>query len=472
MDFLELGAAQAASALRDGKTSASDYAEALIGQAEAHSGLNAFIHFDPEQVRTAARAADAKRAAGRELGPLHGVPLALKDNIDVAGIPTTGGTLALRDNVPDRNAPVAQSLFDAGAICFGKANLHELAFGTTTNNAAFGATHNPYDPSRIPGGSSGGTGAAIAARMAPAGLGSDTGGSVRIPAGLCGIAGFRPTTGRYPGAGIVPISHTRDTAGPMARRIEDIALLDGIMSGGPTAVEPASLSGVRIGVPRRYFYEENDETVLHVVEQALERWRGYGIELVEVDIPDIQAAHEAANFPVILYEAIEDIGRYLRDHGMRIDFADVVAEVASPDVQGILRPLLDDAAIPRETYLKALNTHRPRLQRIYRDYFATHGLAAVAFPTTPLAAEPIGADQRSLEDGGGKPAFQKYDRNVSPASNAGIPSLSLPAGMTAGGLPVGITLDAPEHGDAGLLALGLAIEARDGPLPAPKPGQN
>ena len=127
-------------------------------------------------------------------------------------------------------------------------------------------------------------------------------------------------------------------------------------------------------------------------------------------------------------------------------------------------------AIPRETYLEALNTHRPRLQQIYRDYFATHGLAAVAFPTTPLAAEPIGADQRSMEEGDDKPAFQKYDRNVSPASNAGIPSLSLPVGMTGGGLPVGITLDAPEGEDAHLLALGVAIESRDGPLPPPKLG--
>lgn len=470
MDLLELGAAQAATVLRNGDVSASDYAEALIGQAEAHAGLNALIHFDPDQVREAARTADAKRTAGGDLGPLHGVPLALKDNIDVAGIPTTGGTLALRNNVPSRNAPVAQSLFDAGALCLGKTNLHELAFGTTTNNAAFGAAKNPYDPSRIPGGSSGGTAAAIAARMAPAGLGSDTGGSVRIPAGLCGIAGFRPTTGRYPGAGIVPIAHTRDTAGPMARHIEDIALLDGIMSGSAAPIEMASLGGVRIGIPRRYFYEDNDAAVLHVVEQALERWRGYGIELIEVDIPDVQAAHEAANFPVILYEVIGDLESYLRDHGLKMDFADVVAEVASPDVQGILRPLLEGAAIPRETYLAAMNTHRPRLQQIYRDYFADHGLAAVAFPTTPLAAEPIGADQRSMEDDGGKPAFQKYDRNVSPASNAGIPSLSFPAGMTSEGLPVGITLDAPEGTDASLLSLGLAIEARDGRLPAPKLG--
>ena len=155
-------------------------------------------------------------------------------------------------------------------------------------------------------------------------------------------------------------------------------------------------------------------------------------------MPDIQAAHEAANFPVILYEVTEDIDGYLRDHGSRLDFAAVVAEVASPNVQGILRPLLDEGAIPRETYLEA-----------------------------PITAEPIGADQRGMEEGQDKPAFQRYDRNVSPASNTGIPSLSLPAGMTASGLPVGVTLDGPEGDDANLLALGLGIEVRDGPLPAP-----
>ncbi len=470
MDLLELSAGEAASAMRGGEVSAQDYAEALIHQAEAHADLNAFIHFDPESVRKSARAADTKRAIGADLGLLHGVPLALKDNIDVAGVPCTGGTLALRNNVPAQNALVAQALFDAGASCLGKANLHELAFGTTTNNAAFGPALNPYDPSRIPGGSSGGTGVAVASRMAPAGLGSDTGGSVRIPAGLCGIVGFRPTTGRYPGAGIVPIARTRDTAGPMARRVADVVLLDGIMSGDATTLEPANLKGVRIGVPRTYFYDDNDAAVLDGVNGTLERWREYGIELIEADLPNVQAAHEAANFPVILYEVTEDIERYLRDHRSDLDFASVVAEVASPDVQGILRPLLNEGAIPRETYLEAIQTHRPRLQQIYRDYFAAHGVAAVAFPTTPIAAEPVGADQRGMEEGEDKPAFQKYDRNVSPASSAGIPSLSLPVGMTEAGLPVGITLDGPEGSDASLLALGLGIEARDGPLPAPRFG--
>ena len=191
--------------------------------------LNAFIHLDPEQVRAAARAADAKGSAAG--GPLHGVPLALKDNLDTADMPTTGGTPGLKGHRPKRNADVVQKLFDAGAIAFGKANLHELAYGITNNNAGFGAARNPYDPTRIPGGSSGGVGTAVGARIVPGGIGSDTGGSVRVPAALCGIVGFRPTTGRWSQAGVVPISHTRDTPGPMTRSVADCALLDSVVTG-------------------------------------------------------------------------------------------------------------------------------------------------------------------------------------------------------------------------------------------------
>ena len=188
------------------------------------------------------------------------MPLALKDNLDTAEMPTTGGTPGLRGHRPKHNAPVVQKLLDAGAIAFGKTNLHELAYGITNNNAAFGAARNPYDRTRIPGASSGGVGVAVAARMAPGGIGSDTGGSVRIPAALCGIVGFRPTTGRWSQAGIVPISHTRDTAGPMTRSVADCALLDHVVTG--SALPPAaSLKGLRLGVPRAHFWDPLDREV-------------------------------------------------------------------------------------------------------------------------------------------------------------------------------------------------------------------
>ncbi len=239
-DLAELGAVAAAARIRKGDLSAEIYAESLLGRTRAFEALNAFISIDIESVREAARAADTARAQGDVLGPLHGVPLAIKDNIDVAGQVTSGGTPALANHRPRGHAPVMRPLLEAGAIVLGKTNLHELAFGTTTNNGAFGPTRNPYDPSRVPGGSSGGTGAAVGARLAPAGLGSDTGGSVRIPAALCGVLGYRPTTGRYPSGGIVPIAHTRDTAGPMARAMEDIVMLDGLMAGGsPSWRRPA-----------------------------------------------------------------------------------------------------------------------------------------------------------------------------------------------------------------------------------------
>ena len=193
MDPSSLTISAAAAALRRREMTALAYADALLAQADKAAKLNAFIHFDADQVRAAARAADAQRLAGAAtLGALHGVPLALKDNLDTVDMPTTGGTPGLKGHRPKRNAAVVQKLLDAGAIAFGKANLHELAYGISNNNAGFGAARNPYDPSRIPGGSSGGVGAAVGARIVPGGIGSDTGGSVRVPAALCGIVGFRP----------------------------------------------------------------------------------------------------------------------------------------------------------------------------------------------------------------------------------------------------------------------------------------
>ena len=188
-------------------------------------------------------------------GRLAGLPVPVKDNFDTADMPTTGGTPGLRDHRPRHNAPVVQRLIDEGACIMGKLNMHELAYGITSNNGAFGAVRNPYDPSRIPGGSSGGSGAAVAARMAPVALGSDTGGSVRIPAALCGVAGMRPTTGRYSQAGVVPISHTRDTAGPLARSVADLALFDSVITGVPNDLPTIPLRGARIGVPRGHYFD-------------------------------------------------------------------------------------------------------------------------------------------------------------------------------------------------------------------------
>src|SRR5262245_21504711 len=232
-ELSRLTVAEAAHLIREGRVSSVELTQALLKRiGAANSDLKAFITVDTEGALKAARRADQarQRCDARELGPLHGVPLVIKDNIHVAGLPNTAGTPGLRNFVPEDNAPVTQALLDAGAIVLGKTNMHELALRITSNNAAFGGVRTPYDKSKFAGGSSGGTGSAVAARLAPGGLGTDTGGSVRIPSALNGIAGLRPTVQRYPQVGVTPISSTRDTAGPMARTVSDLILPDSVIT--------------------------------------------------------------------------------------------------------------------------------------------------------------------------------------------------------------------------------------------------
>ncbi|MGA8227051.1 MAG: indoleacetamide hydrolase, partial [Xanthobacteraceae bacterium] len=431
------------------------------------ASLNAFISLDPDAVRAAARNADQRRQRGERLGPLHGVPIALKDNFDTADFTTTAGTPALAAHRPTRNAAVVQRLLDAGALILGKANMQELAFGPTSNNAAFGPVRNPYDRSRIPGGSSGGTAALVAARLAPAGLGTDTGGSVRVPASLSGVVGFRPTTLRWPQDGIVPISHTRDTAAPIARCVADCALLDGIVTGGPTSLAPINLEGLRLGVPRGHFWDDLDAEVEAILADALARLAAAGVVLVEGDMADVAALDAAAGFPVALYEFVTDLDRYLAGHATGLDFAGVAAQVKSPAVKKVVDALLGADAVPEAVYREALIKHRPALQDAYRRYFAERGVAAMVFPTTPLPAAKVGEDDTVLLNGKAVPTLATYIRNLGPGSAAGIPGLSLPAGMTSAGLPIGIAIDGPQGADQQLLTICLAIESALPRLPAP-----
>jgi len=463
----EFGATEAAAAIRAGDVSAQALVEALLDRCARAAPLNAFISLDPDAVRAAARVADQRRRRGERLGALHGVPLVLKDNFDTADFPTTAGTPALAAHRPRRNGAVVQRLLDAGALILGKANMQELAFGPTSNNAAFGPVHNPYDRSRIPGGSSGGTGAAVAARLAPVGLGTDTGGSVRVPASLSGAVGFRPTTLRWPQEGIVPISHTRDTAAPLARCVADCVLLDGIVAGGAMSLSAISLKGLRLGVPRGYLWENLDAEVETILADALARLSAAGAVLVEGDIEDVAALDAAAGFPIALYEFVADFNRYLAEHATGLDFAAVAAQVKSPMVKTVVDGLLGADAVPEPVYREALIKHRPALQDAYRRYFREQGVAAMVFPTTPLAAAKIGEDETVVLNGRPAPTLPTYIRNLGPGSAAGLPGLSVPAGMTRAGLPVGIAIDGPEGGDQELLTIGLALESLLPRLPAP-----
>jgi indoleacetamide hydrolase len=462
----DLGVAEAAEAIRRGEITAEALADVLLKRAAVQPGFNAFIALEPDKVREAARDADRMRAKAASLGPLHGVPLALKDNLDTADYATTAGTPSLAGNRPKSNAVIVQSLLDAGAIVLGKTNLHELAYGITNNNGAYGPARNPYAPDRIPGASSGGTGVAVAARLAPGGIGSDTGGSVRIPAALCAIVGFRPTTGRWSQTGIVPISHTRDTAGPMTRNVADCALIDRVVAGesGDTAAKP--LRGTRIGVPRRHFWEDLDPELGRICENVLDRLKGAGVPLVDVDLSEEVALDAEAGFPIALYETVADLNVYLAQHKMGFDFAALAARVASPDVKGILTSLTGAGAVPEAAYRKAL-AQRAAQQDAYRRHFREHSVAAIVFPTTPAPAVRIGEDETFMLNGRAVPTFTTFIRNTGPGSIGGLPGISLPAGMTAAGLPVGIELDGPERSDHQLLSIAAAIEPLLPKLPAP-----
>src|SRR5437016_4353859 len=333
--LLHLTATEAVRHISEGSLSAETYARALLAQAERLSFLDTIISIDPEAVLEAARLVDVSRRRGRTLGPLAGLPLLVKDNIDTKALPTTAGTPGLLANRPRADAPLLDPLFGAGALLFANANMHELAFGITSHNYHFGAVRNPYDSTLIPGGSSGGTGAGIAARVCPAGLGTDTGGSVRIPAALCGVVGLRPTKGRYSIAGIVPISHTRDTPGPMGRTVADVALLDAVET-LTTPARPARLRGLRLGVPRNPFWQDLDPEVAAVMEDALHRLRALGVVLVEVDVPGVVTLDQQAGFPIALFEANLDIPAYLAAEGNGITFDDIQRQIASPDVAGAI----------------------------------------------------------------------------------------------------------------------------------------
>ena len=454
-------------ALQSGETDVARCVADLVAQKQQWDHLNSVVTFDETALRRTAAAKDDGASSRR--GRLHGIAFAAKDNIDTADLPTSACTPALRGNRPPRNAPVIQRLLDEGAVLLGKTNMHELAFGITNNHGAFGAARNPYDARLIPGGSSGGSGAAVAAGIVPFALGTDTGGSVRIPAALCGVAGLRPTLGRYPQSGVVPISTTRDTVGPIARTVADLSLVDSVLSGESATLEPVALNGLRLGVPRRYFYDNLERGVATRIERLLESLRSAGVVLVEQDIAGIGQLNEAVSFPVVTYEARRSLERYLEQSAPTVAFEAIVAQIASPDVKPVYEALSNPDLLSSQAYLDVINAARPALQRAFASYFRDHRLDAYLVPTCCLTARPIGQDQTIELNGAQLPTFATYIRNTDPSSNAGIPSISIPAGLTEDGLPVGALLEAPHGSDRRLLSIAQEIERLCGPCATPAP---
>ncbi len=457
MDYTQLSARSAVAAMLQGDITAEAYAGALISQSRKFRDLNAFIALDEDKFLEAAHGADLRRARGVRLGPLQGLPIAVKDNIEFAALPTTAGTPALALHRPKRNAVVVQALLGAGALVMGKTNLHEIAYGLTSNNYHTGAVRNPYDKTLIAGGSSGGTAAALAARMAPAGLGSDTGGSVRHPAAMCGIAGLRPSTGRYSLAGVLPLSSTRDTIGPMARGVDDLILLDDAITGETAPVKPTPLKGLRLGIPRRHYYEHLDSEVAPVIEVALSRLADLGAVLVDADIPNVETCNRDIARPISGYESLRVIDRYLEESGSEVTLETLIAEIVSPDVRTVIEARLGDESVNEEEYRSALERRRA-FQTTYRQYFDENDVAAVVFPTTRLPARPIGDDETVEFMGERQPTTLTYVHNMAPATVLGAPGLSVPIGLTASALPVAMELDGPVGEDRALLAIGQSFD--------------
>ena len=446
---------------------------AALARAKAKADLNAFITLDEAGAMKAAEAFDAGRKKGA-CKPLGGVPIVIKDNIEVAGLPSSAGTPALKGFVPRKDAPVAAKLRAAGAVIIGKTNMHELAFGISGYNAAFktGAepgVRNAYDPTKIAGGSSSGTGAAVGARIVTAGLGSDTGGSVRVPCALNGCAALRPTVGRYPQAAIAPISHTRDTAGPMAATMADVALLDRVIAGGG-AITPANPKEVRIGVVKSILANMDGDTEA-AFRAAIDKLKSAGVTVVDVEMPKLAELNGKVSFPVAIYEAYDDMVAYLKKTGTGISIEQLAKDIASPDVKGTYDGLVIPRKLPapdnkvvdaKPAYDAAMKTERPALQALYRETFAKNKLDAIAFPTTPKVAIAANPDSSSLAN------FLLFIQNTDPGSNAGVPGIQLPIALGATSkLPVGLELDGPAGSDRKLLAVGMAFEKIFGRLPAP-----
>jgi indoleacetamide hydrolase len=462
----DLSAIEASRALSGGAITAESYAAALLERCRRYRHLNAFESLKPDLVLEAARAADRARASGGALGSLHGLPMVVKDNIDVAGYATSCGTPALAGQIAAGDAKLIRRLRREGAIVLGKSTMHELAlgFGKGPGSDAI----NPYSPGMMTGGSSSGTAVALAARLTPLGLATDTGGSVRIPAAHCGVAGLRPTLGRYPSEGIVSLCPTRDTAGPMARSVSDLALLHSAICADDAGAQPIRLEGLRLGVPRRYFFEKLDPETAEIAERELDRLRSAGAVLIVQDLEGIAELNERVSFAVFRFEASARLRAHLARRRPGLSPEDFIETVASAGCRDAVRALLSAQKDPEDErlYRAAIDRWRPALQETYRKYFAANEVVAIVYPTTPLpaAAEGLAKVKLGAEN---YDSFLLYLKHVDPSSNAGIPGLTVLAGCNQQGLPVGLAFDGPEGSEKRLLSIGIAYEALRPWMPPP-----
>ena len=467
-----------------GKVTSEEVTRAYLDRAERlNPGLNVFLYRDADRALDDARAVDAKRRAGTPLGALAGVPIAIKDVLCTRGEPTTCGSKMLKGFRPPYDATVIAKLREADAVLVGKTNMDEFAMGSSTENSAYGVTRNPWDTSRIPGGSSGGSAAAVAADLAPIALGSDTGGSIRQPAALCGIVGIKPTYGRVSRYGLIAFASSLDQIGPFSHDLADAALLLGIISGrdprDATSVDcpvpdylgtlDAKPSSLRIGLVREFFGDGLDPEVESAIREAIRVYEAAGATVKEVSLPHSKYG-APAYYLVAPAECSSNLARYdgtIFGHRAE-DFSPTTPEEA--DLPPLIRMMMASrsegfgpevkrrimlgtfalsAGYADQYYNQAL-----KVRRLIRNDFdaAFKEVDVLLGPTTPTAAFKIG------EKAADPLAMYLSDIYTITTNLAGIPGLSMPCGLTKSGLPIGLQLMAPAFAEEALLRTARVFE--------------
>jgi aspartyl-tRNA(Asn)/glutamyl-tRNA(Gln) amidotransferase subunit A len=431
MTIREIGAL-----LRARKTSCVEFINHTFSEIETHDRFNSFITLTREQALAEAAQRDAELHAGVDRGPLHGVPIALKDIVHTAGIRTTGASRLFENFVPEHDAVVVTQLKSSGAISIGKTNLHELAYGATSQISHFGPMLNPHDSARIPGGSSGGSAVAVAAGWVPMALGSDTGGSIRIPASYCGVVGFKPTYERVSRKGVMPLAYGLDHVGPIGATVEDCVLTMQVIGG----LEPADmkLSGLRVCLPANFFFERIDEEVDAAVKNSTRLLEREGAIVSEQRIPDLHQANLAAR----IIQASEATAVYAQcnDPGM---FNSVV--------WGLLQ---EGRRVSGHEYVNAQRI-RTLFRQSFNDLWKKYDV--IVAPSTPIVA-PLREETDVLIGGEKENARMASTRLARAVNFLGEPAISLPCGRTKLGLPIGLQLIARPGDDARLLAIAQEVE--------------
>lgn len=455
-DLPGLSIAAAARLIRQGEVSPTELFDSSLREIEKHnSTLRAFISITEESGKKAAAAAELMLSAGYDLGPLHGIPLGIKDNIAIKGERTTAGGKILENWHPDKDATIISRLKQAGAVFVGKTNMHEYAWGGTSANPHYGHVRNPWDTSKFPAGSSGGSGAAVAASLCYGALGTDTGGSIRLPSAINGVVGLRPTYGRVSNSGIIPLAWTMDTAGPMTRTVEDCALLFNAIA-GPDSTDPATASvpvddflsrlsvgvkGLRIGIVPSYFFSHIQQDVKHAVESALKTFEALGAHVVEVDIKHIEG-NISAQLTIESAEPSTYHQKSLRERPG--DFGDDV------------RTLLEVGEMLLATHYLQAQRYRTLLRNEFLEAFKH--VDVFICPTLPFTATDLGATTVEIESGVQEDMLSAIMQFTGVASLTGLPSLNVPCGFDSGGLPVGMQIIGAPFTESRLFSVGHSFQ--------------